>query len=220
MIKNVFWFWQYFIITLIFMINMKKLLFAFGFVLIAQFTQAQFKNILKKTLKKDSTQTSLIGSVLSGMSSDDIAGGLKEALNKGIETSTSLLSAKDGFFKNAAVKILLPPEAQKIESTLRGIGLGSEVDQAVLTMNRAAEDATKSAAPIFLDAVKRMTITDAVNILKGSDTTATTYLKANTTSALTAAFRPVVDSSLSKVDATKYWTTITTEYNKLPLVKK
>ncbi len=199
---------------------MKKLLFAFLFVLVAQFTQAQFKNLLKNPFKKDSSQSSSIGSVLSGMSSDDVAGGLKEALNKGVEKSTSLLSAKDGFFKNAAVKILLPPEAQKVETTLRGIGLGSEVDQAILTMNRAAEDASKSAAPIFLDAVKRMTITDAVNILKGSDTAATIYLKANTTSALTTAFRPIVDSSLSKVDATKYWSTLTTEYNKLPLVKK
>ena len=199
---------------------MKTLLFLFGFVCIAQLSHAQFKNLLKTAFGKDSSKTSSIGSVFSSMSSDDIAGGLKEALSKGVETSTNLLSAKDGYFKNAAVKILLPPEAQKIEKTLRGLGLGNEVDKAVLTMNRAAEDATKSAAPIFLNAVKRMTITDAVSILKGNDTAATTYLKANTTSALSAAFRPTVDSSLSKVDATKYWSTLTATYNQLPLVKK
>ncbi len=199
---------------------MKKIIFAGAFVFIAQLSQAQFKNLLKNPLGKDSSGKYSIGSVLSGISTDDVASGLKEALNKGVDKSTGILSAEDGFFKNAAVKILLPPEAQKIEKTLRGLGLGDEVDKAVLTMNRAAEDASKSAAPIFLDAVKRMTIGDAMSILKGSDTSATTYLKANTTSALTSAFRPIVDSSLSKVDATKYWSTLTTTYNQLPLVKK
>lgn len=200
---------------------MKKnsLLFLFLFITLA--ANAQFKNILKNNpIRRDSSGKISIGSVVSGLSSDDIAGGLKEALNKGVESSTGLLSATDGFFKNAAVKILLPPQAQKVEKTLRGIGLNKQVDQAVLTMNRAAEDAAKSAAPIFLDAIRRMTITDALNVLKGNDTAATTYLKANTTSALTAAFRPVIDSSLTKVDATKYWSTITTTYNQLPLVKK
>lgn len=199
---------------------MKKLLFAFLLILVAQLTHAQLRNLLKRPLKQDSSRTSSIGSAWSNLRGDEITGALKEALNKGIERSTDLLSSKDGFFKNAAVKILLPPEAQKIEKTLRGLGLDNEVDQAILTMNRAAEDASKSAAPIFLDAVKRMTITDAANILRGSDTAATSYLKASTTSALTAAFRPIVDSSLSKVDATKYWSTLTTTYNQLPLVKK
>ena len=198
---------------------MKKNSFALLFLLISVVANAQFKNILKNPLRKDSSGKISIGS-LSNLSTDDVASGLKEALSKGVETSTSLLSSPDGFFKNAAVKILIPPEAQKVEKTLRSAGLGTQVDQAILTMNRAAEDAAKSAAPIFLDAVKQMTITDAMNILKGSDSAATTYLKASTTSALTAAFRPVIDSSLKKVDATKYWSSLTTTYNQMPFVKK
>lgn len=198
----------------------KKITVAFLLLISVQASQAQLKKLLKNPLKKDTSSTSSSSSSLLGLSSDDIASGLKEALNKGVETSTSLLSAPDGFFKNAAVKILMPPEAQKVEKTLRSAGFGTQVDQAILTMNRAAEDAAKSAAPIFLDAVKNMTITDAVNILKGNDSSATTYLKANTTSALTTAFRPVIDSSLKKVDATKYWSTLTTTYNQMPFVKK
>ena len=199
---------------------MKKNNFLFLFLFISAVANAQFKNILRNPLRKDSSGKISIGSAISGLSTDDIAGGLKEALSKGVENSTSLLSAPDGFFKNAAVKILIPPEAQKVEKTLRSAGLGSQVDQAILTMNRAAEDAAKSAAPIFLNAVKQMTITDAANILKGNDSAATTYLKASTTSALTTAFRPVIDSSLAKVDATKYWSTVTTTYNQMPFVKK
>lgn len=150
----------------------------------------------------------------------DVANGLKEALNKGVETGTAKLSATDGFFKNAAVKILMPPEAQKVEKTLRGMGLGSQIDDAILSMNRAAEDASKSAAPIFLDAIKSMTLTDAMGILKGGDSSATVYLRQKTSPALIAAFTPVIKSSLDKVDATKYWTTVTTTYNKVPFVKK
>ena len=199
---------------------MKKISLVVLLVFVTLLSNAQFKKLLKNPLHKDSSGKYSVGSVLSSVSTDDIAGGLKEALNKGVESGTALLSAKDGFFKNAAVKVLMPPEAKKAEKALRSAGLGSEVDKAILTMNRAAEDASKSAAPIFLDAIKNMTITDAVTILKGNDSSATTYLKANTTSALTAAFRPIVDSSLAKVDATRYWALVTTNYNKIPLVQK
>ncbi len=199
---------------------MKKIILAFVFLSATILANAQFKNLLKNPLHRDSSGKYSIGSSLSNLSTDDITGGLKEALNKGVESGTAQLSALDGFFKNAAIKILMPPEAQKAEKALRSAGLGNQVDKAILTMNRAAEDASKSAAPIFFDAIKNMTITDAANILKGNDSAATTFLKANTTSALTAAFRPIVDSSLARVDATKYWTTVTTTYNKIPLVQK
>ena len=199
---------------------MKKISLVVLLVFVTLLSNAQFKKLLKNPLRKDSSGKYSVGSVLSSVSTDDIAGGLKEALNKGVESGTALLSAKDGFFKNAAVKVLMPPEAKKAEKALRSAGLGSEVDKAILTMNRAAEDASKSAAPIFLDAIKNMTITDAVTILRGNDSSATTYLKASTTSALTAAFRPIVDSSLAKVDATRYWSLVTTNYNKIPLVQK
>src|ERR1700722_6199102 len=142
------------------------------------------------------------------LGSGDIADGLKQALTIGAQKSADRLSAVDGFFKDAAVKILMPPEAQKVEKTLRGMGMGQMVDNAILSMNRAAEDASKSAAPIFIDAVKNMSISDALNILRGSDTAATSYLKKSTTPQLTSSFRPVIDASLQKTDATKYWKTV------------
>ena len=155
-----------------------------------------------------------------GLSSDDIVAGLKEALSRGTSKSTDKLSAVDGFFKDAAVKILLPPEAAKVESTLRSAGFGKQCDEAILSLNRAAEDAAKSAAPIFLGAIKNMTVSDGLGILKGSDTAATGYLRKSTTTQLTAAFHPVIDSSLQKTGATKYWKVLFETYNKLPLVKK
>ncbi len=155
-----------------------------------------------------------------GLSSDDIGAGLKEALSVGAQRGTAQLSATDGFFKNTAVKIMMPPEAQKAESTLRGMGLGKQVDDAILSMNRAAEDAAKSAAPIFVNAIKQMTIQDAVGILKGGDTAATKYLRGKTTASLTDAFRPIVQGSLGKTDATKYWNTVFSTYNKIPFTKK
>jgi hypothetical protein len=159
---------------------------------------------------------SLKGGKSGSLSSDDIVAGLKEALSQGTKKSADKLSAVDGFFKDAAVKILLPPEAQKVERTLRSAGFGKEVDDAILSLNRAAEDAAKSAAPIFLNAIKRMTVQDGVNILKGADTAATGYLRKSTNVELTAAFRPVIDTSLQKTGATRYWKTIFETYNKLP----
>src|ERR1700748_3403927 len=128
-----------------------------------------------------------------GLSTDDIVAGLKDALNHGTQKSTAQLSAVDGFFKDAAVKILLPPEAAKVEKTLRSAGFGKQVDDAILSLNRAAEDAAKSAAPIFLNAITHMSVSDGVGILKGADTAATNYLRKATSQQLIAAFRPVID---------------------------
>ncbi|MGC4034614.1 MAG: DUF4197 domain-containing protein [Chitinophagaceae bacterium] len=182
--------------------------------------------ILKNVLKKDSTGKTGIGKVLggsgglgSGLSSDEIANGLKEALQVGATKGSDKLSAVDGFFKDAAIKILMPDEAKKVEKTLRTMGLGAQVDEAILSMNRAAEDAAKSAAPIFINAIKSMSISDALGILQGGDNAATNYLKSKTTSALTEAFRPVIEKSLEKVNATKYWNTLFTTYNKVALQK-
>lgn len=165
--------------------------------------------------KAKSAASSLSGGK-KGLSSDDIVAGLKDALNHGTQKSTDKLSAVDGFFKDAAVKILLPPDAAKVERTLRAAGFGAQVDNAILSINRAAEDASKSAAPIFLNAIKNMTVSDGLGILRGSDTAATGYLRTNTSVQLTAAFRPVIDSSLQKTGATKYWKEIFDTYNKLP----
>lgn len=149
-----------------------------------------------------------------GVSPAEIASGLKEALRIGTQNGTDRLSAADGFFADAAVKILMPEEAKKVENTLRGIGLGNLVDKAVLSMNRAAENAAKSATPIFVNAIKEMTISDAIGILKGGDNAATNYFKDKTTVPLTKAFQPVIEQSLSKVNATKYWNDVFSAYNK------
>jgi len=170
-------------------------------------------------LKSISDKLAGSGKLGSGLSSDEIANGLKEALQVGATKGSDKLSAVDGFFKDAAIKILMPEEAKKVEKTLRGMGLGAQVDDAILSMNRAAEDAAKSAAPIFINAIKQMSISDALGILQGGDFAATDYLKGKTTSALTEAFRPVIEKSLEKVNATKYWNTLFTTYNKFSLQK-
>lgn len=151
-----------------------------------------------------------------GLSNEDVVAGLKEALSVGAKNSADKLSAVDGFFGNAMIRVLMPEEAKKVESTLRNLGMGSMVDKAILSMNRAAEEASKSAAPIFVDAIKSMTIGDAFGILKGNDSAATTYLKGKTTASLTSAFKPVIESALEKVNATKYWKDVFETYNKLP----
>lgn len=143
-----------------------------------------------------------------------IVEGLKQALTIGTQNSTGKLSTVDGFFADAAVKILMPPEAKSVEKTLRSFGLGSLVDKAVLSLNRAAEDAAKSATPIFVNAIKQMTITDALGVLQGGDFAATNYFKSKTTDSLTAVFKPVIANSLEKTDATRYWSDMFTAYNK------
>jgi len=150
----------------------------------------------------------------------DIAAGLREALDKGIDTQVTKLTATDGFYKNNLVKILLPAELQKVDKTLRDIGLSSLADEGLKMMNRAAEEAVKESTPIFVNAVKNITFTDAKNILLGNDESATTFLKTNTNTQLYAKFNPVIKSSFSKVGADKVWANIITTYNKVPLVTK
>ena len=192
---------------------MKKLvlLIAIG---CAQTLQAQnIGNLFKKA-------TTLTEQYKPGLSADDIAGGLKEALLKGAQTGTAKLSSPGGFLENAALKIIMPPEAQKIEATLRKLGFNQLVDDMIVSMNRAAEDACKTAIPIFTTAIKEMTITDGINILRGSDTSATFYLKTKTNTALSQSFSPIIKTSLDKVNATQYWEKIITTYNKIPLIGK
>ncbi len=150
----------------------------------------------------------------------DIAGGLKEALNNGINKQVTKLTAVDGFYKNEMVKILLPEELQKVDAGLRKIGLGKLADDGLRAINRTAEDAVKQATPIFFDAIKGMTFTDAKNILMGNESAATTYLQSSTSTALYAKFNPVIKNSFAKVGADKVWANIITKYNAIPLVKK
>lgn len=154
------------------------------------------------------------------LSQSEIGNGLKEALNKGITKQVSKLTATDGFLKNEMVKILLPDELKKVDKALRDIGLSSLADKGITVINRAAEDAVKEATPIFVDAVKQMTFTDAKNILLGNDNAATAYLQKTTSSSLYTKFNPVIQQSFSKVGADKVWSSIITKYNSLPFTKK
>lgn len=150
----------------------------------------------------------------------DIAGGLKEALNNGISKQVVKLTATDGFFKNDAVKILLPDELKKVDKGLRDIGMSKLADEGLKVLNRAAEDAVKEATPIFVDAITGMTFTDAKNILMGNESAATSYLQNSTSTALYAKFNPVIKNSFAKVGADKVWSNIITKYNSIQLVKK
>lgn len=150
----------------------------------------------------------------------EVADGLREALIKGISNGSDLVSQVDGYFKNPEIRIPFPPEVKKVEDKLRQIGFGSEVDKFVMTLNRGAEDAAKEAKPIFITAIKSMTIQDAWSILRGEDDAATQYLKRTTSEQLKSKFKPVIQNSLNKVNATKYYSDIVNKYNQIPLVQK
>ncbi|MCP9752112.1 DUF4197 domain-containing protein [Ferruginibacter sp. HRS2-29] len=156
------------------------------------------------------------GSAIGGISQTEAGQGIKEALSQGLAKSVLQLNSVDGFFKDALYKILLPPEAKKIENTLRALGLNSMVDKAILQINRGAEDAAGYAKPIFVDAIKSMTITDAIGLVRNGDTSATHFFREKTTVKLIAAFTPVIKASLDKVDGTKYYGDLINKYNSLP----
>ena len=155
-----------------------------------------------------------------GISNSDIAEGLREALNMGIDKQVSKLTQTDGFYKNELVKILLPEELQKVDKTLRDIGLDNLADEGLKVLNRAAEEAVNEATPIFVDAVKGITFNDAKNILLGNDDAATQYLSNATQSELYTKFNPVIKSSFEKVGADVIWENLITRYNNIPLTAK
>lgn len=152
-----------------------------------------------------------------GVGDAEIANGLTQALNLGIEKQVSKLTLKDGFYKNELVKILLPKELQQIDNTLRKVGLGKIADEGLKALNRAAENAVSEATPIFINAVKGITFNDAKNILLGSDNAATQYLTNATQTELYNKFNPVIKSSFAKVGADNIWKDLITKYNNLPL---
>jgi len=161
------------------------------------------------------TAKSILNSVGNGnLTNAEVVQGLKEALRVGTDSSAYHLGLLDGFYKDDMIKILMPPEAQKVEKTLRSVGMGNVVDKAVLSMNRAAEDASKYVGAIFLNAIQKMTIQDAFGILRGGDRAATDYLKRTTSDQLRAAFTPIVSKSLDYTDATKYWKDVFSVYNR------
>lgn len=193
--------------------NMKKitlLSLTLALMIVSYNSNAQWFENIKKIFSSKST----------GLTEQDAANGIKEALIKGTSEGVQIVSKKDGYFGNPQIKIPLPPEANTMDKTLRSIGLGKQVDQAILSLNRAAEDAAQEAKPIFITAIKNLTITDAINIVKGNDDAATRYLERNTSGELNKKFQPIIKVTLDKVNATKYWSNIMNTYNKIPFVKK
>jgi hypothetical protein len=164
----------------------------------------------KKTLNKNK----------SNVTEEEAGSGVKEALNNGIASAVSFLNKPDAFFKNDLYKVLLPPDAKKMEKTLRDIGMGKMADDAIEAINRGAEDAVGFATPIFVDAIKEMTVTDALKLVTGGKNSITEFFKAKTSVKLKAAFMPVINKSLEKTNATKYYGDAVARYNKVPLVKK
>lgn len=156
----------------------------------------------------------------SPLTTSEIDTGLREALIKGVSVGADQVSKAGGYLNNPQIKIPFPPEMIKVENTLRDLGMGNLVDQFVTTLNQGAEEAAKEAKPIFINAIRQMTIQDAMSILQGKDDEATQYLVRTTTSALTEKFKPVIKTSLDKTEATKYYNEIVTKYNSIPFVQK
>jgi len=183
--------------------------------LIGTTATAQVFKKLKKAVESSVTETNK-----TGLTEEEVARGLKEALSIGIEKGVNRLSKDDGYFKDPEIKIVLPDEAKKVEEKLRMLGQDKLVDDAIESMNRAAEDAANGAKDIFLTAIKELTLTDVMNILHGDNNAATKYLEQHTQAKLIEKFKPVIKVSLDKVGATKHWNTVFTTYNKLPFVSQ
>ena len=168
-------------------------------------------------LQKIANQIPQGGGVLT---QEQIGQGLRQALDNGIKNQVSKLTAKDGFYRNELVKIVLPKELQTVDKGLRKIGLSSLADEGLKAINRTAEDAVKTATPIFVNAVKEISFNDAKNILLGEQNAATSYLKGKTNTALYGKFNPVIKKSFNKVGADKVWGNLIAKYNRIPFVKK
>ncbi|WP_295127070.1 DUF4197 domain-containing protein [uncultured Chitinophaga sp.] len=189
----------------------KSLLFLFSGVLAVQVSQAQLLKKASQALNKATGSTTG-----AGVTESEAGSGIKEALAQGVANGISFLNKTDGFYKSELYKVLLPPDAVKVEKTLRSLGMGSMVDKAIMQINRGAEEAVGSAKPIFVDAIKQMSITDALKLVTGGNTSATDYFKGKTTDTLRGAFKPVIASSLEKTSATRYYGDLVTKYNSLP----
>ncbi len=154
------------------------------------------------------------------LTNDEVVSGLREALTVGINKSTASASVTDGFNKNPKIKIPFPKEVIQVKTTAEKLGMKPQVDKFVLSLNRAAEEASKEAAPIFINAIKSMSVTDGFTILKGADNAATEFLNDKTSAELRAKFKPIVQQAINKVQVTKFWTPLATNYNKVPGAKK
>ena len=165
-------------------------------------------------------QTPVATNASNPLSNDEVIAGLKEALSIGIKNSVNLTSATDGFLKNTEIMLPFPPDAIKVKEKAMALGLSGQVEKFETTLNRAAEEATKEAIPIFIDAIKNMTVQDGFAILKGGNGSASQFLKNQTSARLVSAFAPKVKEATSKVKLTEYWNPIITKYNALTLGNK
>lgn len=182
--------------------------------------QAQFPDLRKEAKKIENQAKEILNKHTGAPSTADVANGLKEALKNGANKGSVQASSVNGYFKNPLLKIPFPPEVQQVETKLRQIGLGSEIDKFVLALNRGAEEAAKSASPIFVTAITNITIADAWSILRGNKDAATQYLTKQTSSSLYTAFKPTVIKALQTTAATKYYANLINTYNKVPGVNK
>ncbi len=157
---------------------------------------------------------------LNSYSQDEAVSAIKEALNKGVIESVKEISKENGYFKDPEIKIPFPEEAKSMESKLNAMGMKKKVDEVVLSINRAAEDAATEAQDIFINAIREMTLADGMDIVKGNDDAATQYLKKHTSDKLKTQFKPIIKTSLDDANATKYWDVVVKTYNKIPMVKK
>lgn len=155
---------------------------------------------------------------VTGLSEDEVVKGLKEALVKGTNSGSATASKLDGYLKNPKIKIPFPPEVKQVEQKLRSLGMNKLVDDFIVSLNRAAEDAASESKPIFVSAITGMTVSDGFKILKGEDDAATRYLEKTTTTGLTTAFKPVIKKALDAANATKFFTEIIKVYNKIPFI--
>ena len=153
------------------------------------------------------------------LSNDKVASGLKEALQVGTENAVKLTGKTDGYFKNEAIKILMPEKMRTLERGLRAVGYGPQVDEFVLSMNRAAERAAPAAKSIFWDAIKQMTFDDARKILSGNDTAATEYFRGKTSEKLATAFRPIVEQAMNEVGATRRYKDLVGQAKSIPFLR-
>jgi len=188
----------------------KKYLVILFIVLSVQYSNAQFYKDFKKLLNPKPK----------GITEKEAADAIKEALVNGTGESVKIVSVINGYWENPEIKIPFPPEAVEVETKLRALGFGKKIDEFNLSMNRAAEKAAIEAKPVFVAAIRGMTVKDAINIVKGENNAATVYLKNTTSPELIAKFQPIVKTSLDDVSATRYWNDLITIYNKIPLVKK
>ncbi len=193
------------------MIEMKKITLLGGFILVFASANAQFGKINSNSIKDKVGEVSKSDA---GLSEQEITQGLKEALSKGADQAVKTVAVKDGFFKDPLLKIEMPNEAQEAKKYALKVGMKKQVEDFEESMNRAAEDATKSALDILVNAIKQMSVSDAKGILTGGENAATKYLLKTCEASLKGSFTPIVRSSMAKTKVAQYWEPIAKSYNK------